>query len=141
MTGLRELMERAPAGTGHWLAALDFYLSAPKEIAIVGPKEDPATQSLLDTIFRRYLPNKVVVGDDRPIPPLVADPPISLLSKDPPIPPLSKGGLGGVGPHLDLPLLRDRRMVDGRPTAYVCQNFACRLPVTDPEALAAQLDG
>ena len=53
MRSLRELMERAPAGTGHWLSALDFYVSTPKEIAIVGPREDPATQSLLDTVFGR----------------------------------------------------------------------------------------
>ena len=29
--------------------------------------------------------------------------------------------------------------IDGLPTAYVCRNFVCRLPVTDPEALAGQL--
>ncbi|KUP95890.1 thioredoxin domain-containing protein [Thermobifida cellulosilytica] len=40
---------------------------------------------------------------------------------------------GGVG------LLRDRPLVDGRPAAYVCRNFACRLPVTTAEALAAEL--
>ncbi len=34
------------------------------------------------------------------------------------------------------PLLRDRPLVDGKPTAYVCEHFACRRPVTDPEALA-----
>jgi uncharacterized protein YyaL (SSP411 family) len=33
-------------------------------------------------------------------------------------------------------LLHDRDMVEGQPTAYVCQAFACRLPVTTPEALA-----
>ena len=37
MRTLSELMSRAPAGTGRWLAALDFYVSTPKEIAIVGP--------------------------------------------------------------------------------------------------------
>ena len=36
-------------------------------------------------------------------------------------------------------LLADRPMIDGRPTAYVCRAFACRLPVTDPEALRAHL--
>ncbi len=38
-----------------------------------------------------------------------------------------------------VPLLRDRVAIDGRPTAYVCRGFVCRLPVTDDEALRAQL--
>jgi uncharacterized protein YyaL (SSP411 family) len=38
-----------------------------------------------------------------------------------------------------VPLLSDRVAIEGRPTAYVCRDFACRLPVTDPAALAAQL--
>jgi uncharacterized protein YyaL (SSP411 family) len=38
-----------------------------------------------------------------------------------------------------VPLLRDRIALDGRPTAYVCRNFACRLPVIDPAALREQL--
>ena len=36
-------------------------------------------------------------------------------------------------------LLRDRRPVDGRAAAYVCQNFACRQPVTNEEDLEAAL--
>jgi len=36
-------------------------------------------------------------------------------------------------------LLADRPLVDGVPTAYVCQGFVCRLPVTSVEALVAQL--
>ncbi len=39
-----------------------------------------------------------------------------------------------------VPLLADRVALDGRPTAYVCRGFVCRLPVTDPEALREQLD-
>ena len=37
-------------------------------------------------------------------------------------------------------LLTDRVAVDGRPTAYVCRQFVCRLPVTDVAALREQLD-
>lgn len=39
-----------------------------------------------------------------------------------------------------LPLLQGRTMVDGKPTAYVCENYACKLPVTSVEALATMLD-
>ena len=36
-------------------------------------------------------------------------------------------------------LMRERSTVDERPAAYVCENFACRRPVTEPEELAAAL--
>jgi uncharacterized protein YyaL (SSP411 family) len=45
----------------------------------------------------------------------------------------------GVGADLT-PLLADRTAVDGEAAAYVCERFACRLPVTDPDALRAELD-
>ena len=38
-----------------------------------------------------------------------------------------------------VPLLWERSRIDGRATAYVCHGFSCRLPVTEPAALAAQL--
>ncbi len=37
------------------------------------------------------------------------------------------------------PLLAGRTLVDGKPTAYVCEHYVCGLPVTDADALAAQL--
>ncbi len=37
------------------------------------------------------------------------------------------------------PLLQDRPEVDGRPTAYVCENFTCQAPTTDADALASLL--
>ncbi len=43
-------------------------------------------------------------------------------------------------PHASgLPLLQARFALDGRPTAFVCRDFACRQPVTEPAALAALL--
>ncbi|HZX38813.1 MAG TPA: hypothetical protein VFF37_10860, partial [Streptomyces sp.] len=41
----------------------------------------------------------------------------------------------------ELPLLADRPLVDGRPTAYVCRDFTCDAPTTDVERLRAALGG
>ncbi|NYI06097.1 uncharacterized protein YyaL (SSP411 family) [Allostreptomyces psammosilenae] len=38
-----------------------------------------------------------------------------------------------------VPLLRDRPLLQGRPAAYVCRGFTCRLPTSDPAELAAQV--
>jgi uncharacterized protein YyaL (SSP411 family) len=38
-----------------------------------------------------------------------------------------------------LALLRDRGLLDGQPAAYVCEHFACQLPVTDVESLLGLL--
>jgi hypothetical protein len=45
----------------------------------------------------------------------------------------------GDGTEAAVPLLAGRGLVDGQAAAYVCRNFACQLPVTDPAALRAAL--
>src|SRR4051812_22259768 len=47
---------------------------------------------------------------------------------------------GGSGPDERVPLLAGREPVDGEAAAYVCENFACRRPVTTADELAALLD-
>jgi hypothetical protein len=113
LRSVREYMHKYPTGFGNWLCALDFYLADHKEIAIVGEPEDPATLSLLREVQRRYLPDLTIAG----------------------------GNLNGSVSVVAIPLLRDKAMVEGRPTAYLCHRHTCRPPVTDPGALAALLDG
>ncbi|GAA1629500.1 thioredoxin domain-containing protein [Kribbella alba] len=42
-------------------------------------------------------------------------------------------------PGLDVPLMAGRELLDGRPAAYVCQKFTCRLPIALPEDLRREL--
>ncbi len=110
LRSMREFMGRAPMGSGHWLGALDFYLSTPKEIAIVGGVGEADTSALLSEVHRRFLPNSVVVGS-----------------------------AGDDGLPNGLPLLEGRDRLNGAATAYVCENYACQLPTGDPGILAEQL--
>ncbi len=48
---------------------------------------------------------------------------------------------GEKGLAQQVPELRGMDLIDGRSAAYVCRNFACELPITDPEALATKLGG
>jgi uncharacterized protein YyaL (SSP411 family) len=41
---------------------------------------------------------------------------------------------------LAIPLLADRRALDGKATAYLCEGFVCQAPTTDPAQLARQLE-
>lgn len=102
---VRDTLVRAPLGFAYLLSALDFHLSAQRQIAIVGRPDEAATARLLDVVYARYLPNKVVA----------------------------------LGMPDSAPLLAGRRRVDDKPTVYVCVDFACHTPVTEPEALEAQL--
>jgi uncharacterized protein YyaL (SSP411 family) len=111
--GLAEPIVQHPTAFGRLLCALDRYLNGSTEVALVGDPADPATRALVETLAPAFLPNAVV----------------ALRRPDAPA-------------DLDalIPLLAGRALVDGRPAVYVCRQFACRLPVTTPAALAAELD-
>ena len=96
------------------IVAADYLVHAPREVAIVGPMDAEGTRALLDTARRKFVPNKIVAWVD----PASAD---------------------AAGTAERLPLLAAKGLVDGKPAAYVCKDYACQRPVTTPEELAAQL--
>jgi uncharacterized protein len=113
ITVLRETgdhVRRYPSGFGYALSAADFLLSTPKEVAIVGQDQDDIAPLLTET-WRRYLPNKVVAP-----------------------------AFGDLAAAVEVtPLLANRPLLDGLATAYVCERFTCKQPVTDISMLGEQL--
>ena len=109
---MADLMGRHPTAFGRFLCALDFNLGPRVEVALVGPAGGDGLEPMAAEVFGRYLPNLVIAGSRA----------------------------GDAAAARGLPLLEGRAAVDGKPTAYVCRNYACELPVTDRQALARQLD-
>lgn len=104
-------MARWPQAFGTALVALAFHVAGPREVAISGPLGDPATQALVRVARESAGPAAVIAAGD----------------------PADHRAAAAA------PLLAGRPLVDGRPAAYVCRGFTCRAPVTDPEALRAEL--
>ena len=104
--------ERYGPAFGRLLSVVDRALADPVEVAIIGARDDPATAGLAAAAQAGFHRNLTVTG--------------------------SAPGEAGE----DVPLLAGRGLVDGRPAAYVCRRYACRMPVTDPaavvEAMAAK---
>jgi uncharacterized protein len=99
----RSVMEHNAYGSSAMLCSLDWYLTTPREIVVLGTRGDARTELLLSTVHQRYLPNRAV---------LVAE-----TSR--------RAG------ESDLPLAAGKAMVNGQPTAYVCQRQTCSSPVTE----------
>ena len=107
-----DALDRAPGAFGQALCALDRLLGPARAVAIVGEPQRDDSQALVTAASRRWFrPNLV----------------------------LAAAAADDADARRAVPLLRDRTAIDGRATAYVCEGFSCRLPVTDPDTLADQL--
>jgi len=111
LRAMAELLARHPSGFGRFLAALDFHLGPVVEVALIAPEAGDGVGPLAAEVFKRYLPNRAVVGSRA----------------------------GDVAAAAGIPLLENRGTVGGVATAYVCRKFACDAPTTSPEELARQL--
>ena len=106
-----DAMLSQPFGFAHMLCALDLYLRKPKEIVVIGKREDANVAELVNRIHSFYLPNKT----------------LQLAGPDESLEKIS-------------PLLRGKTQLDGKPTVYVCHNFTCSLPVTSWEEIKPLLE-
>ncbi|PYL38808.1 MAG: hypothetical protein DMF36_07070 [Verrucomicrobia bacterium] len=95
------------------LVALDYSLSKPRQIVIAGKKDAPETKALLKEVNRHFLPKTVLI--------------------------LADGAEGQKYLGEKNEAIRAMSPIDGKPAAYVCENFTCKAPVKVPKKLAELL--
>jgi uncharacterized protein YyaL (SSP411 family) len=95
------------------LVALDFSLSKPKQVVIAGKRDADDTRALLAEVRKHFLPNTIL---------LLADGAESQKFLDE-----------------KLEAVRAMSPIDGKAAAYICENFACQAPTTDPKKISEYL--
>ena len=105
------VMAQNPYSASALLCTLDWWLTGPKEIVILGTREHSVTQAMLTMVHQRYIPNRIVLT-------------------------VEEAASCGTS---DLSLMKGKVRLDGRPTAYVCQHRTCSPPVTDAQQLEGML--
>jgi hypothetical protein len=106
---IAEAAIRYPTAFARWLSAADFALGNVKQVAVLGDAGERSFEELFHVVRNEYRPNVVVAAS--PYPP----------GKDAPA------------------LLAERPLVKGKATAYVCEGFICKQPVSTAKALRQQL--
>jgi len=92
------------------LIALDWYLHKPIQVVIAGKADDETTYRMKQELFKRYIPVKAVVSID----------------------PAKAAG--------SITFAKNVVQPSDKTTAYVCENFACRLPVNTVREFAELLE-
>jgi uncharacterized protein YyaL (SSP411 family) len=106
---LRPQWTAVPQGLPQLLCAIELVVDAPRTVVLVG---DPATaefQALAAVLAEPLGPRRALLG--------------------------AAGGAGQQWLAARRPYLAEMKPVDGRATAYVCENFTCQAPVNTPEKL------
>src|SRR5262249_44482636 len=97
----------APVALPQMLAACEFRMGEPRQIILVGERNSADPRALLRTLYERFVPNRVVLLVDSPA---------------------TRQALAA-----RIPSIASMEKLDGHASAYVCRNYACQLPVFEPE--------
>ena len=108
-------LEQSPSEMPQMLVALDWLRAKPRQIVIAGKPDAPDTRALLREVNRRFIPDKIVL--------------------------LADGDIGQKFFARHIEFMKDFVPMGGQATAYVCENFVCQLPTTQPAVLARLLSG
>jgi uncharacterized protein YyaL (SSP411 family) len=105
---------RAPQSHTQLMIALDFALGPSSEVVIVGDPQKEDTAKMLHTVRSTFLPRKVILFR-------------SSAEESPEIANLAK-------------FTRNMKRKEGKATAFVCRNYICKAPITNPRIMLQLLD-
>ena len=100
-----ERIQEAPWSLPQMLSSLDAFLAPPRQVVIAGSLHNKDTQAMIQALHSRYQPNTLFL--------------------------LADGTDNQQFLETKIPILSNLKSIDGKATAYVCENFACKLPTTD----------
>jgi len=107
-------LAESPMSLTAMLTAVDFWLGPSQEIVIAGDLTRDDAKAMLGEVRSRFLPNTVVL--------------------------FHQSGTSGKAIEKEVPFLLGQIAIDNKATAYVCENYACKMPVDTLEELKALLD-
>ena len=102
-----------PGAMAQMLVAVDFHLAKPVQVVIAGDPASPDVRAMLKEVHSVYVPNRIVLGAD--------------------------GGAGQAFLSGHAEFIKEMKPLNGKATAYVCQNYACQQPTADLAELRRQL--
>jgi uncharacterized protein YyaL (SSP411 family) len=105
-------MDSEPSAHTAMLSALSFFYGPSKEVVVAVKTLDGGARTVVREVQMRFIPNKV----------------LCLVSEDDP------------ARTYKSPLTEGKSTIDGLPTVYICENFACKRPTTELAVLRRELD-
>ncbi len=114
MSAFSKEVKSAPSGYTQMMIGLGFGIGPSYEIVIVGKQQSEDTQEMLASLRKHFIPYKVVLikPDDQ-----------------------ETSDLAGLAKYTEY-----HSSIDGKATAYVCRDFACKMPVTDTNEMLKLLN-
>lgn len=112
-TVFSDLIRQSPTGYTQFLSALDFGFGPSYEVVIVGNPDGDDTRRMIKAVRENFVPDKVVILKP----------------------------LNGEREWIEklAPFTEAQGVIDGKATVYVCQNYTCKAPTTDPGVVVASL--
>src|SRR3972149_5379686 len=97
------VIKKAPIGFTQFLSGLDFASGPSKEIVVVYKDSIEGAKEILNYINQKFIPNKILILKEE------SDDSISEIA----------------------PFIKNQHTINGKTTVYVCENYNCKMPVTE----------